>query len=62
MIDAVRRAVGLVAETLALFASILFAVWAVRKLRNAIFISIVAPLVFVGPGAYPACGRRRTIS
>jgi len=61
MRSVVRRAVGFVAETLALFAAVLFTIWAVRRLRNTAFINLMAPLALAGPGAYSACGRRRAL-
>jgi flagellar biogenesis protein FliO len=50
---------GLVAETLAIFMTILFIIWAVRRLRKTAFIGLAVPLALIGSSA---CGRRRTAS
>jgi len=59
---AVRRAVGFIVETLAFFATMLFAIWAMRRLRNAVFISLMAPLALAGSGTYSTCYQRKAVS
>jgi hypothetical protein len=62
MRDIVHRIVDFAAETLAFFATALFTIWVIRRLRNAAFISLVASLALAGSGPYPTCGRRRAVS
>jgi len=58
----VHRVVGFVAETLAFFATTLFTIWVMHRLRNAAFISLVAPLALAGSGTYSTCYQRKAVS
>jgi hypothetical protein len=40
----------------------LFAIWAMRRLRNAVFISLMAPLALAGSGTYSTCYQRKAVS